>query len=493
MADFPDVPAGYAIPLVDLATYLLPAPTVAAFDARYPTIADVTALETLTEQGRLSEDELSATFATTAQGAKADAAIPATQKGAASGVAPLDGSSKVPVVNLPLQAIADSTELSATIGGFVAPSALPQGRTVLALGDSHTAGSGATNVAFSYTTVAARLVGTETVSVIRAGYAGERSDQLLVRLPGLLDLNAPGAVWVMCGTNDASQAITPAVFIGNIASMKALCDERGIPFIVGMVPPNGASATSPAASERISRVRAYNLALLSWAFDNAVVVADEFAATVDPATGYMAEAYNSGDHIHFNNAGHAKLSAPMSSALARGAVLPPWPVTAKGNGLLPNPLNNSALGGWSAVAGTPDPTSGFVPAVDGDGVTAGGWFQLDKDNSANGSAYSVIRAQNIDMTDVLAGDVLECYARYRVTGNATASLRVLRGSTSISLPVDSADSTPLSGTIFRYVVQAADIGQAMRWGFSVTVEANGIGSAACAQQDVFNRTKLGVI
>jgi hypothetical protein len=35
MGDFPDIPAGYGIPLVDLATDLLPAETMAALDDRY--------------------------------------------------------------------------------------------------------------------------------------------------------------------------------------------------------------------------------------------------------------------------------------------------------------------------------------------------------------------------------------------------------------------------------------------------------------------------
>lgn len=173
-----------------------------------------------------------------------------------------------------MKASAHVPTTATAIGGSIAPSAFRRGRKLLVLGDSHTAGAGASNVAFSYSTVAARLVGTETAEIIRAGYAGERSDQLLARLPGLLDTHDPGVVWVMAGTNDASQSVASATFLANVEAMKTLCALRGIPFIVGNVPPNGASATSPAASERVARVRAYNLALAGWAFDNGVTLSD---------------------------------------------------------------------------------------------------------------------------------------------------------------------------------------------------------------------------
>lgn len=63
------------------------------------------------------------------------------QTGAVVNVAPLDGSSKVPVVNLPLQAIADSTELSATYVRFLDENGDPlTGKLVMITVDS-TAGT----------------------------------------------------------------------------------------------------------------------------------------------------------------------------------------------------------------------------------------------------------------------------------------------------------------------------------------------------------------
>ncbi|WP_159084964.1 hypothetical protein [Planctomonas deserti] len=63
---------------------------------------------------RLSDASLTAAYATAAQGAKADAALAASQKGVASGVAALDATTKVPSGQIPMQAIADSSELSSS-------------------------------------------------------------------------------------------------------------------------------------------------------------------------------------------------------------------------------------------------------------------------------------------------------------------------------------------------------------------------------------------
>ena len=63
------------------------------------------------------EAALSATFASKAQGAKADAAIPAAEKGVASGVATLDGAGLVPSGQVPMSAVASSSAVVAKIMG----------------------------------------------------------------------------------------------------------------------------------------------------------------------------------------------------------------------------------------------------------------------------------------------------------------------------------------------------------------------------------------
>jgi len=63
--DYPDIPAGMGVPLVDLDTGALPPAVLANLDERYPDPADVSELLDLTGQGRLSEPALNDTIAGT--------------------------------------------------------------------------------------------------------------------------------------------------------------------------------------------------------------------------------------------------------------------------------------------------------------------------------------------------------------------------------------------------------------------------------------------
>ncbi|WP_426325716.1 hypothetical protein [Microbacterium sp. E-13] len=74
--------------------------------------AKITAAEAAAAAAAANLAEGSTYFATAAQGVKADEALPAAQKGAASGVAPLDSGSRVPAANLP--AHLTTTALGAT-------------------------------------------------------------------------------------------------------------------------------------------------------------------------------------------------------------------------------------------------------------------------------------------------------------------------------------------------------------------------------------------
>ncbi|MFY3386125.1 GDSL-type esterase/lipase family protein [Paracidovorax sp. MALMAid1276] len=76
--------------------------------------------------------------------------------------------------------------------------AVPPGATVLALGDSLTAGVGA-SASMAYPAVLARLTGWK---VVNGGVSGDTSAQALARLPGLLQQHQPALVIVSIGGND---------------------------------------------------------------------------------------------------------------------------------------------------------------------------------------------------------------------------------------------------------------------------------------------------
>lgn len=373
-----------------------------------------------------------------------------------------------------------------TFAHQIAPVAFPVGRRVLVLGDSHTDGAGSSNVTFCYAEFVPRIAGTSAVRLIRRGYPGERSEQLLARLPGLIAAEQPDLISVMCGTNDDATLAAAAVFIANIAAMKQLADASRIPFVVCLVPPVASSV--PDAVARQVRNVAKNQHLYRWASDAGVTLIDTRAALLDRDTGYLAAMYDSGDGIHFNNAGHLELAKAIAPVLAALGKRGPWPVVAKGHGLLPNPLGNAAGTAWVAIAGVP--SGSYQDPVAGDGLTAGKWYQIAFDNSGGSSGVSAIRGQNIDMSNVDVGDQLVAFYRLKTGGSGTVAVRWLQGSTSVSIPVDGIGvAVPYSGYISTRTVTAADKASTFRLGFSVSVPAAANGSASIGQVDVFNATK----
>ncbi|QTD47389.1 arylesterase [Ottowia testudinis] len=88
--------------------------------------------------------------------------------------------------------------LTACGRGKTAARPVPAGSTVLALGDSLTAGNGA-SAETAYPAVLAGLTGW---NVVNAGVSGDTSAQALARLPALLAEHAPKLVIVSIGGND---------------------------------------------------------------------------------------------------------------------------------------------------------------------------------------------------------------------------------------------------------------------------------------------------
>lgn len=84
--------------------------------------------------------------------------------------------------------------------------ALPAGSTVLALGDSLTAGVGATPDT-AYPAVLQALTGWQ---VVNGGVSGDTSAQALARLPALLQEHQPALVIVSIGGNDFLRQISAA-------------------------------------------------------------------------------------------------------------------------------------------------------------------------------------------------------------------------------------------------------------------------------------------
>ena len=109
--------------------------------------------------------------------------------------------------------------------------ALPTGSTILALGDSLTAGYGADAEA-AYPAVLAGLTGWQ---IINGGVSGNTSAQALARLPALMR-RQPQLVLVSIGGNDFLRKVPEADTRSNIRQIVQQIKAAGVPAVLVAVP-----------------------------------------------------------------------------------------------------------------------------------------------------------------------------------------------------------------------------------------------------------------
>ncbi len=112
---------------------------------------------------------------------------------------------------------------------------LPPQATIVAFGDSLTAGNGASRDD-SYPAVLARLTGRH---VINEGVPGDTSAGALQRLPGILSSRRPQLVVVCIGGNDFLRRADPAKTKANLRRMIQLIRERQASVVLVGVPRAG--------------------------------------------------------------------------------------------------------------------------------------------------------------------------------------------------------------------------------------------------------------
>lgn len=100
--------------------------------------------------------------------------------------------------------------------------------TVLAFGDSLTAGTGA-RPDEAYPAVLATLIGR---AVVAEGVPGEATDAGRRRLPGVLDANQPALLLLCLGGNDMLQRVDSAETAANLRAMVQLARDRGVPVVL---------------------------------------------------------------------------------------------------------------------------------------------------------------------------------------------------------------------------------------------------------------------
>lgn len=311
---------------------------------------------------------------------------------------------------------------------------------------------------------------------INAGVGGERSDELLSRMPAILDRD-PGLAFVLIGTNDAGQSIPLADYQDNIAAIVAVCDAAGVPVAFGLIPPRAY------AGPETDLTRLYNHWLRVWCHRNGIACVDTYGALVDPATGLLAAAYDSGDGVHPSNAGYAALGGAIAAAL--DLPLPTWPVTCAGEGMLPDPLV-AGTAGWAFLVG-----SHSTPArVSDSDLPAGSWLRLTNPGGAITTWGAPLGAEGADWDE---GDVLLVAMHIRGSSAAAINKVQLMDGTgpAASGIVEIVFPTATPGPLLRTITVPAVSGT-LRLGVTIQAPAGQAAHVDIGACDVFNLTRLGL-
>lgn len=175
---------------------------------------------------------------------------------------------------------------------------LPADGTILAFGDSLTAGVGATE-ATSYPTVLAELSDRE---VINAGISGETTAEGLARLPAVIAQTQPDLMVLLLGGNDILRSQNLDDTQKNLAAMIELAQGQSIEVVLVGVPQRGLSAEAAPLYEELAE-------------DYRLVFEDDLIGTL-----LRKQAYKS-DAVHFNAQGYRVMAEEIHGLLVKNGAL----------------------------------------------------------------------------------------------------------------------------------------------------------------------------
>lgn len=188
--------------------------------------------------------------------------------------------------------------LTACAKGPQLPALAPEA-TMLAFGDSLTAGTGAGETE-SYPAVLARLTGRR---VVNAGMPGEVSTAGVQRLPELLERERPALLLLCHGGNDLLGRQSQQVLADNLRTMIRQAQAQGVAVVLLAVPaPDLSLAPPPLYAE----------------------VAKEFGIPCEKKAlaRILGKSSLKSDHIHPNAVGYRQLAEAVAALLRQSGALP---------------------------------------------------------------------------------------------------------------------------------------------------------------------------
>jgi len=288
---------------------------------------------------------------------------------------------------------------------------IPSGNLWAACGDSITNGSSAANFRYSWFP---KLVASFNGLFMRqdsleCGVGGTESLYAAqVTVPAAIAAGARKII-VMVGMND-SDSVPVSDYMANIISIyNQVAGVGGTLFLITPTPRGNANAAWQ------DRLRAFRKALLASQGLYGYFLIDGFSALLDTGTGYLAAAYDSGDGVHPNDAGHMALFQAVAKEIKR-VQAQIWSKSAQmvvsgdvdnfvSNGTFPNATGwyTQASSGTASVQTTVADSTGFL--------AVGQWLQNDIDGTSQTSSLTRGHALNLS---VAAGDVLYMTAKMQV-------------------------------------------------------------------------------
>lgn len=319
----------------------------------------------------------------------ASAALPAAQKAAASGVAPLDAGSRVPQVNLPAHLTPDALNTAFADLRSVRPS----GPLLAVIGTSLETLSGASAVYYPHEEASwpNLVVWMSDGRIIKHGFfsvPGATTQQILEnQLPQVLALDPrPNACAVGCGPNESALGASPE-WIARVETICTILRSEGIDPLLKLEPARGAAGAAPTAE--VVGTHAQNAWKRAYAAKEGIVLIDAFTPTVDVTGGIVAAYDADANHVHLSPAGNLALATDIIQRQRLHERFPPVaPRIAQskrdpqdilgGSGVF-----NGSSTGWS-VAGTSAALS-LVAATADDGIK-GSWLRMTRASGSTGDS-----------------------------------------------------------------------------------------------------------
>lgn len=348
--------------------------------------------------------------------------------------------------------------LGSEIAAVRGPAQVAAGLRWAFVGDSITNGSNASNFGYAYMPTAIQSAGgfVARMDSIEAGTPGDTSAQLLARMDSIVSTRHPEAFVVFIGTNDANQAVPLATFAANLTAIIGKAKAAGAAVALATTPPQGSGRSAVIHQA----VLAQNAWKRTFGPSFGCHVADVFSELVDPATGYLAAGYDSGDGLHPNGLGHARMSLPIAKAMqrARNLSAPVGLVRANaaasiGN-MVADPLNlngTTYFQGWFEWPGGTGTAPTYSKVADASGfLPAGSWTQMDFDATAAGGTRR-LSTPALSATHWTAGDKLLLTAHVQiedVTGTWVADAAAGTGQAVVQIVNQAGTALNPGGTVF---------------------------------------------